>query len=75
MAMLREVAWSPGDRPLAYVCGPTRLVETVASTLVTLVLIPVAYVSAHRLGERVRSIDWSFGRRFGSLVGPARTQQ
>ncbi len=36
MAMLREVAWSPADRPLVYVCGPTRLVETVASTLVTL---------------------------------------
>jgi ferredoxin-NADP reductase len=35
-AMLREVAWSPADRPLVYVCGPTRLVETVASTLVTL---------------------------------------
>ena len=35
-AMLREVAWSPGDRPLVYVCGPTRLVETVASGLVTL---------------------------------------
>jgi len=36
MVMLREVAWSPADRPLVYVCGPTRLVETVASTLVTL---------------------------------------
>jgi len=35
-AMLREVAWSPGERPLVFVCGPTRLVETVASTLVTL---------------------------------------
>jgi ferredoxin-NADP reductase len=35
-AMLAEVAWPPGDRPLVYVCGPTRLVETVASTLVAL---------------------------------------
>jgi HAE1 family hydrophobic/amphiphilic exporter-1 len=46
-----------------------------ASTLVTLVLIPVAYVSAHRLGERVRSFDWSFGRRGGTIIGPAQTQQ
>ena len=35
-AMLADVAWLPGDRPLAYVCGPTRLVETVATTLVEL---------------------------------------
>ncbi|MEA2514397.1 MAG: hypothetical protein QOJ59_3884, partial [Thermomicrobiales bacterium] len=33
-AMLAEVAWSPAARPLVYICGPTRLVETVASTLV-----------------------------------------
>src|SRR5712692_11275427 len=25
--MLAEVAWPPGDRPLAFVCGPTPLVE------------------------------------------------
>jgi ferredoxin-NADP reductase len=35
-AMLAEVAWSPADEPLAYVCGPTRFVETVASELVAL---------------------------------------
>jgi ferredoxin-NADP reductase len=35
-AMLEEVGWPPGERPLAYVCGPTRLVETVASQLVAL---------------------------------------
>jgi ferredoxin-NADP reductase len=35
-AMLAEVAWAPDQRPLVYVCGPTRLVETVASTLVAL---------------------------------------
>jgi ferredoxin-NADP reductase len=35
-AMLAEVAWPPGDRPLAYVCGPTRLVEAVANALVGL---------------------------------------
>jgi ferredoxin-NADP reductase len=32
--MLAEVAWSPEDRPLCYVCGPTGFVETVASALV-----------------------------------------
>jgi ferredoxin-NADP reductase len=35
-AMLAKVAWAPDQRPLVYVCGPTRLVETVASTLVAL---------------------------------------
>jgi ferredoxin-NADP reductase len=35
-AMLAEVAWPPGERPLAFVCGPTRLVEAVANTLVEL---------------------------------------
>jgi ferredoxin-NADP reductase len=34
--MLGEVAFSPGERPLAFVCGPTPLVETVATTLVEL---------------------------------------
>jgi ferredoxin-NADP reductase len=35
-AMLAEVAWPPALRPLVYVCGPTRFVEAVASTLVEL---------------------------------------
>jgi ferredoxin-NADP reductase len=35
-AMLQEVGWGPEQRPLAYVCGPTRLVEAVASDLVAL---------------------------------------
>lgn len=35
-AMLAEVAWPPAASPLVFVCGPTRLVETVASTLVGL---------------------------------------
>jgi ferredoxin-NADP reductase len=35
-AMLAEVAWPASARPLTYVCGPTRLVETVASALVEL---------------------------------------
>jgi ferredoxin-NADP reductase len=34
--MLEEVGWPPGERPLAYVCGPTRLVEAVAGQLVAL---------------------------------------
>jgi len=34
--MLAEVAWPPADRPLAFVCGPTRLVEAVANALVEL---------------------------------------
>jgi ferredoxin-NADP reductase len=35
-AMLAEVAWPPSEQPLAFVCGPTSLVETVASALVEL---------------------------------------
>ena len=35
-AMLAEVAWPPSQRPLVYICGPTRLVESVAATLVGL---------------------------------------
>jgi len=35
-AMLSEVAWPPEDAPLTYVCGPTSLVESAASTLVAL---------------------------------------
>lgn len=34
--MLREVAWSPEQHPLTYVCGPTQLVESVAAELVAL---------------------------------------
>ncbi len=34
--MLGDLAFSPGERPLAFVCGPTALVETVATTLVGL---------------------------------------
>jgi ferredoxin-NADP reductase len=35
-AMLQEVSWPPADRPLAYVCGPTLLVESVANSLLEL---------------------------------------
>jgi ferredoxin-NADP reductase len=34
--MLEVVAFPPGERPLAFVCGPTPLVEAVATTLVGL---------------------------------------
>jgi ferredoxin-NADP reductase len=34
--MLADVAWSPTDHPLIYVCGPTPLVESVADALVSL---------------------------------------
>jgi ferredoxin-NADP reductase len=34
--MLREVAWPVEQRPLAYICGPTPLVETAAASLVAL---------------------------------------
>lgn len=34
--MLAEIAWSPSDDPLAYVCGPTAFVEAVADILVSL---------------------------------------
>ena len=35
-AMLAEVAWLSSDQPRAFICGPTALVETVASALVGL---------------------------------------
>ena len=34
--LLREVAWPARDRPLAFVCGPTSFVESVAAGLVAL---------------------------------------
>jgi ferredoxin-NADP reductase len=34
--MLAEVAWPPEQQPLAFVCGPTAFVETVADALVAL---------------------------------------
>ena len=35
-AMLAEVAWPPSEQLQAFICGPTALVETVASALVEL---------------------------------------
>jgi ferredoxin-NADP reductase len=34
--LLDEVAWTPAERPLVYVCGPTAFVETAATALVEL---------------------------------------
>ncbi len=47
--MLGEVAFSPDERPLAFVCGPTPLVEAVATTLVVLGHEP-ARVKTERFG-------------------------
>ena len=47
--MLREVAWSPDENPLAFVCGPTPLVEGVAAALVGLGHDP-AQVKTERFG-------------------------
>lgn len=53
LAMLREVAWTPAERPLCYVCGPSGFVETVAGGLAELGHVP----------ERIRT------ERFGPSAG------
>jgi ferredoxin-NADP reductase len=47
--MLADVAWPPADEPLAYVCGPTGLVEAAAGALVDLGHDP-ARVKTERFG-------------------------
>ena len=47
--MLQEVSYPPEERPLAFVCGPTPLVETVATALVGLAHDP-ARVKTERFG-------------------------
>jgi ferredoxin-NADP reductase len=47
--MLQEAAYPPEERPLAFVCGPTPLVETVATALVRLGHDP-ALVKTERFG-------------------------
>jgi ferredoxin-NADP reductase len=47
--LLAEVAWPAADKPLAYVCGPTSFVETVAAGLVRLGYPPVR-VRTERFG-------------------------
>jgi ferredoxin-NADP reductase len=48
-AMLADVMWSPEQQPLAFVCGPTPLVEAVAGVLVTLGQSP-ARIKTERFG-------------------------
>jgi ferredoxin-NADP reductase len=55
-AMLEEVAWAPEERPLMFVCGPTPLVESVATACVELGYAP----------ERVKT------ERFGPTGGATR---
>jgi ferredoxin-NADP reductase len=52
-AMLAEVARPLGPAPLAYVCGPTLLVETVASSLAAMGL-PPARIRTERFGPTGR---------------------
>jgi ferredoxin-NADP reductase len=47
--LLAETAWSPAERPLVYVCGPTGFVEAVADALVTLKHSP-ARIRTERFG-------------------------
>jgi ferredoxin-NADP reductase len=49
LMMLAEVAWPPAERPHAFVCGPTQLVEAVATALVALGHDP-ASVKTERFG-------------------------
>ena len=48
-AMLAAVAWPAAQRPVAYVCGPTRLVEAAADGLLAVGYSPAA-VRTERFG-------------------------
>jgi ferredoxin-NADP reductase len=52
-AMLSDVAWAPEQEPLAFVCGPTSFVETVADGLVALGY-PPERVKTERFGATGR---------------------
>lgn len=54
-AMLEAVAWPPSERPHVYICGPTPLVEAVASNLVALGHQP-ALVKTERFGPTGGSV-------------------
>jgi ferredoxin-NADP reductase len=47
--MLTEVAWPAAEQPLVFVCGPTSLVESVASALVELGHDP-SHIKTERFG-------------------------
>jgi ferredoxin-NADP reductase len=51
--LLRDVAWPPRENPLAFVCGPTRFVESVAAGLVELGYAPER-VKTERFGATGR---------------------
>ena len=53
--MLTQIAWPASERPRVFVCGPTALVESVATLL----------VEAGHEPERVKT------ERFGPTGGPA----
>ena len=46
---MREVAWPTEDGPLAFVCGPTSFVESVAAGLVELGY-PPGHIKTERFG-------------------------
>jgi ferredoxin-NADP reductase len=48
-ALLADIAWPPGQRPAAFVCGPTPFVEAVAEALVAIGY-PPARVKTERFG-------------------------
>jgi ferredoxin-NADP reductase len=50
-AMLAEIAWPASQQPLAFVCGPTSFVETVAGNLVALGY-PPGRVKTERFGGK-----------------------
>jgi ferredoxin-NADP reductase len=54
-AMLQQVAWPVSDKPRIFVCGPTPLVESVATSLVELDY-PPAFVKTERFGPTGGSI-------------------
>ena len=54
-AMLREVAFEMSDRPLAYVCGPTTMVEAAADALVRIGY-PAERIRTERFGPSGESI-------------------
>jgi len=50
-ALIEQVAWPVGRRPIAFVCGPTGFVEAVAQGLVTLGY-PASRVKTERFGGK-----------------------
>ena len=53
--MLREVAFETSDKPIAFVCGPTTMVEAAADALVS-VGYPAERIRTERFGPSGESI-------------------